>query len=401
MVTRRGSAGRSLVAVGALAAVGIAAHTAVNLRHLRRPNPRTASNSRERVSVLIPARDEAATIGAAVRSVRDQQVATSGVDIEVIVLDDGSQDDTDARAREAADDDPRVRVITAPDEPPPSGWLGKPWACARLAQESNGSILVFMDADVELAPDAVVSLVDEMRAAGLQMAAPYPRQEADGLLPRLVQPLVTWSWIATMPLRWAERSTRPSLSAANGQVLAMDAAAYRSVGGHASVASNVIEDVGLMRAFKRAGYRTATVDGSHLARCRMYSSATEVVDGYGKSLWAAFNGPAGSIGVNTLLLTAYVVPAVAAVTGRRPSTRAVGALGYAAGVASRALVARRTGEPVLPDTLAHPASIMAFAALNVISWARHLRGTNTWKGRPVSRVGASLESGHRMSLGVA
>jgi len=384
VVTRRESAGRGLVAVGALAAVGLAAHTAVNLRHLRRPHPRTASDSHERVSVLIPARDEAATIGAAVRSVRDQQVAASGVDIEVIVLDDGSQDATATRAREAADDDPRVRVIIAPDEPPPSGWLGKPWACARLAQESTGSILVFMDADVELAPDAVISLMGEMREAGLQMAAPYPQQEADGLLPRLVQPLVTWSWIATMPLRWAERTTRPSLSAANGQLLAMDAAAYRSVGGHASVASNVIEDVALMRAFKRAGYRTATVDGSHLARCRMYSSATEVVDGYGKSLWAAFNGPAGTIGVNTLLITAYVVPAAATLTARRPSTRAVGALGYAAGVASRALVARRTGERVLPDVLAHPASIAAFTALNLISWARHVRGANTWKGRPVA-----------------
>ena len=114
----------------------------------------------------------------------------------------------------------------------------------------------------------------------------------------------------------------------------------------------------------------------------MYDGADAVVDGYGKSLWSAFNGPAGSVAVNALLLGTYVVPALAAVTARRPRTRAIGALGYAAGVASRAMVARRTGEPMV-DSLAQPASIAAFAALNVISWQRHLRGANAWKGRPV------------------
>lgn len=376
--------GRALVAAGTVAAVGLAAHTALNLTRLRRPRPRPTTGAPERVSLLIPARDEAGTIEAAVRSARLQRSDEGAIDLEVLVLDDGSTDGTARIAAQAAAGDPRVHVITAPDEAPPAGWLGKPWACARLAKEATGTILVFMDADVVLEPDAIRALVHELRAAGLQMVAPYPYQEAVGLLPRLVQPLVTWSWAATMPVGWAERTTRPSLSAANGQLLVMDAAAYRAAGGHASVAGMVIEDVGLMRVFKRAGYRTATVDGSHLARCRMYSSASEVVDGYGKSLWAAFNGPAGSIGVNTLLLTAYVVPTAAMLAARRPSTRILGSIGYAAGVTSRALVARRTGEPLVPDTLAQPASILAFSALNVISWWRHLRGTNTWKGRAVT-----------------
>lgn len=376
--------GRTLVAASTAAAVGLAVHTALNLTRLRRPRPRTITGGSERVSLLIPARDEAGSIADAVRSARLQGSDGLPIDLEVVVLDDGSTDGTASIAEQAAEGDPRVRVLTAPDEAPPPGWLGKPWACARLAQEATGTILVFMDADVVLEPDAVRAVTDELRAAGLQMVAPYPYQEADGLLPRLVQPLVTWSWAATMPLGWAESTTRPSLSAANGQLLVMDAASYRAVGGHASVAGMVIEDVGLMRAFKRAGYRTATVDGSHLARCRMYSSANEVVDGYGKSLWAAFNGPTGSIAVNALLLTAYVVPAAAMLAARRPSTRILGSVGYAAGVISRALVARRTGEPIVPDVLAQPVSILAFSALNVVSWGRHLRGSNTWKGRAVT-----------------
>ena len=97
----------------------------------------------------------------------------------------------------------------------------------------------------------------------------------------------------------------------------------------------------------------------------------------------AFNGPLGSIGVNALLALAYIVPAAAVVTSRSSRTRSIALVGYAAGVVSRAMVARRTGERTVPDTLAHPASITAFLVLNVLSWQRHLRGTNTWKGRAV------------------
>ena len=143
-----------------------------------------------------------------------------------------------------------------------------------------------------------------------------------------------------------------------------------------------------MRALKSAGFRTVTADGSHLAECRMYDGAGAVVDGYAKSLWAAFGGPAGSLAVAIVLSTCYVAPAVGAVVARNRRTRAVGAIGYAAGVASRALVARRTGERLVPDALAQPASIAAFVALTGISWRRHRRGANAWKGRPVV-VGAT------------
>jgi hypothetical protein len=299
----------------------------------------------------------------------------------VIVLDDGSSDLTASIVESI--DDPRLTLLRGPDTPPPPHWLGKPWACARLAESAGGSILIFVDADVELNEDAALAAIRELRANGFSLVAPYPRQLAEGPLERLVQPLVTWSWVATMPLRWAERSHRPSLSAANGQFLVFDTAAYRSIGGHASVRSEVVEDVALMRALKISGHRTATVDGSHLAQCRMYDGTREVTDGYAKSLWSAFGGPSGSVAVNALLFTAFVAPPAAAILARDRRTKAISLAGYAAGVTSRALVARRTGERVWPDTATQPLSILAFNALNVISWTRHRRGSNSWKGRSV------------------
>lgn len=372
-----------LVAVGTAIAAALAAHTAANIRGLRHPVA-PSSDVDERVSVLIPARDEAAHIGATVRSAL-VQVGVPG--LEVIVLDDDSSDATPAIVTAIAEGRPEggaaLVLHRGGPEPVPDGWLGKPWACARLADRAQGTVLVFVDADVALAPDAIAALVATMRGDGFALVAPYPRQIMGSWLERLVQPLLTWSWIATLPLRWAETSSRPSLSAANGQLLAVDAAAYRAAGGHAVVRDEVIEDVALMRAFKRAGYRTTTVDGSALATCRMYDGPRSLVDGYSKSLWSAFGGPAGSVGVNALLLVGYVVPAAAMLGARRPRTRLVGALGYSAGVASRVLVARATDERALPDALAHPASILAFSTLNGISWVRHRRGTNSWKGRPV------------------
>ncbi len=376
---------RAAVTAGSLGAVAIAAHTAVNLRYLRRPGPDSPPTD-EPVEVLIPARDEAATVETTVRSV----LAQEGVPrLRVTVLDDGSTDGTSALLDVLASTDARLAVVHSADEAPPDGWLGKPWACARLADSAEGSVLVFVDADVTLEPHAVRAVVATMRSAGLAMVAPYPHQLAGTWLERLVQPLVTWSWVATVPLRWAETSTRPSLSAANGQLLAMDADAYRSIGGHGSVRADVIEDVALMRAAKVAGLRTATVDGSGLASCRMYDGTAAVVDGYAKSLWSAFNGPLGTAAVTAGLTGVFVLPALAAVAAPDRRTRLIGAVGYGAGTVSRALVARRTGERLVPDTFAHPASIAAFVALNAISWARHSRGANTWKGRPVITPPAS------------
>lgn len=367
---------RRIVTAGTFTAVGIAAHTAFNLRELRRPAP-VSTDLGEPVSVIIPARNEIAHIEATVRSV----LAQHGVpNLQVIVLDDGSTDGTAEVL--ASIDDPRLLVISMPDAELPQGWLGKPYACYRASTMATGEILVFVDADVLLEPEAVASTVEHLIREGMSLVSPYPRQLAGSWLEQLVQPLVTWSWAATMPLGWARRSQRPSLSAANGQFIVMTASAYRRLDGHAAVKGDVIEDVALMRAVKRDGGLTETMDGSQIAQCRMYEGTSAVVDGYSKSLWAAFNGPVGSVAVNTLLIGAFVVPALGMVASRDRTTRRIGTIGYSAGVLSRTLVAQRTGES-LRDAAAHPLSIAAFTALNVISWRRHLRGTASWKGRAV------------------
>ena len=328
-----------------------------------------------RCSVLVPARDEAQRIAPCIRALQ----ASEDVDLEILVLDDGSTDGTARVVRETAGEDPRVKVLEG--APLPDGWLGKPHACAQLAEAASSDVLVFVDADVVVAPHAVAATVAMLASTPLDLVCPYPRQEARGLGPRLLQPLLQWSWLTFLPLRIAERFPRASLVAANGQLAACTAEAYRRVGGHAAVGSAVLDDIELGRAFVRAGLRAGVVDGTELASCRMYGSWEELREGYTKSLWAAFGSPAGAAGTLALLSSLYVLPVAAATLGRG-RTRLWGLAGYSAGVAGRVVSARRTGGSSV-DALAHPASIVVLAGLTVASLRGRARGKLSWRGREV------------------
>ena len=365
---------RGLVAAAvrgaAVGSVAAAVHTVVNARLMRVP-PANPAECVEPVSVLVPARDEAHRIAPTIRSL----LAQRGVpDLEVVVLDDGSSDGTADVVRRVAGGDERLRVVTG-DEPP-AGLPGKPHACAQLAALARGRVLVFVDADVVLEPHAVAAAVDLLRGNGLDIVSPFPRQLADGAATRLVQPLLQWSWLVFLPLRLAERSPRPSLSAANGQFLVVDTAAYHRSGGFAGVATAVLDDLALMRAVKRSGGRGVVVDGSTVAACRMYEDWAQVRQGYEKSLWSATGHPVAAVAVAAVFAWLYVLPPVAALAGSR-----AGAIGYAAGVLSRVVAARHTGGRAWPDALAHPVSVGALLTLLARSWRARRTGRLQWKGR--------------------
>ena len=370
--------GRAIRALAGLSAVG-ALHAMVNLALLRRP-PAFPPPVRRPVTVVLPVRDEEEEVAGCLAAILDQR----GVpDLRVAVVDDGSTDATASIVR--ASPDPRVRLLTA--GPPPPGWLGKPHACAVGAAagiDDGAEVLAFVDADVRLFPDAISGAVAMLDEHGLDLVSPWPRPLASGLAERLVQPLATWLWATTLPVRLAERSARPSLAAANGQFLVLGRRGYERSGGHAAVRDEVLEDIALLRAVKRSGGRGVHVDGFRLAACRMYDGWPALRDGYTKSLWGAVGGsPAAGVATLALLTAVEVIPPLAALRGSR-----AGLLGYAAGVAGRTAVAVRTGGHVWPDALAHPISVLVLDLLMARSVLGLRRGTLTWRGRPVGAAGS-------------
>lgn len=367
-----------VIAAGSGITTLLSAHAFINVRLLRRSavNP---AGVEDRVSVCIPARDEEKNIVDCLTSVL---ASASLADYEVLVVDDGSTDATAEVVERIAASDARVRLIRAVGEPPP-GWLGKPHATEQLRLAATGQILVFVDADVRLQPAAIVSAVAVMREHDFAMVCPYPRQLAMSVGERVVQPLLQWLWITFLPLRLAERLRPATMVAANGQFMVVDAKGLASIGGFGAVKGEVLDDVALGRAFKRAGCRVALMDGTDLAECRMYDNWRSLVVGYSKSLWSASGTPIGAVAFSSILALSYIAPPLAAVLGlatRRHRLGLLGLFGYLAGVAGRLVSARATGAR-RNDALLHPVSIGALIGLLWRSWRGKRGGTLSWKGR--------------------
>ncbi len=339
----------------------------------------TATNA-EPVTVCVPARNEAARLPALIADLRAQV----GVpELRVLILDDASNDDTLGAATAAIAGDERFTVIRGENEPDP-GWTGKAAACARLAALVRTPTLVFLDADIRLAANAIAAATVQLRRHGVALLSPWPWQRSGSVAEALVQPLLCWSWASTLPISLANRSTRPSTVVACGQFLVLDAASYRAIGGHATVAASVTEDLDIARALRRSGYHTELVAAGALASTRMYCGAAEVEAGYTRWLWSAYGGSVG-VGVGAVAALGYWVPVVAAFVGR-DAVRRAGVVGYGAAVAGRVL-ARATevgGGVSVADViaaLAHPVSVGGYLWLWVRSRQVRRRGALRWKGR--------------------
>lgn len=243
--------------------------------------PARAPADAVRVSVIVPARDEARNIARCVRSV----LGTTYPDVELLVVDDHSADGTAELARAAAAGDGRLRVLDNPPLPP--GWMGKQWACATGAAAATGRVLCFADADTEHAPDLLPRAVAALRARDAALLSVAGRQELGSFWEKVVQPQV----FAVIAARYGggdrvSRARRPVDKIANGQCLLMTRAAYDRVGGHAAVRDVVVEDLKLAQRTAEAGLPVHLVTGERQLATRMYTSLAELVRGWRKNVYA-------------------------------------------------------------------------------------------------------------------
>jgi cellulose synthase/poly-beta-1,6-N-acetylglucosamine synthase-like glycosyltransferase len=339
---------------------------AVNFVQIR--TPKTTSELVDSVGIVVPMRNEAENIEGIVSTLSAQ-----AGDFHFYLLDDNSEDLTfDLLQRFTAGDS---RFIVIKGAPLADGWIGKTWALQQLFVASNEEILVSLDADVRLTNDAINKAVTLLHDARLDFISPYPRQIAQTFTERLIQPLLQWSWLTTVPLRYAEGSGSTSMAVANGQFFVVRRSALNSIGGYQSVKHAVIDDVFLARELIKSGSHGTVVNGSDIARTRMYASWKEIKAGYGKSLNKAFGSLFGAIFVMLFLVATSIAPLIVGLMGNP-----YGWLGLTAIIGSRVLSAIKSRGSVL-DSVLHPISIIALIYLIVYSYLA--RGTVTWKGRTV------------------
>ncbi|NBT94794.1 MAG: glycosyltransferase, partial [Chloroflexi bacterium] len=245
--------------VGELSRVawGLAQRGGLASVHPKRPDP---NRTYPRLSLIVPARNEGLTIDACLTGAAGQDYP----DLEILVVDDCSQDDTAARVRAFAAVDPRVRLV------------------------------LFVDADTNLHQGAVTAVVDAARDGWIGLndgpAEPTPvfsiltGQSLPTVWERIIQPGVLGMIMESMPVRLVNSALWPGIAIANGQFLLVRRDVYEVMGGYEAIRGEIAEDVMFARRAKGMGFRLRLADGSDLATTRMYTTPGALWEGWTKNL---------------------------------------------------------------------------------------------------------------------
>lgn len=374
----------ALVALPALLPLGLVAFNALFWTR-GRALPAAARAAPGGVSVLIPARDEAANIEGCVRAAD----AAAGPVTEIIVYDDGSTDGTGAVLSRLQAEVPRLRVLRG--DGLPDGWVGKPHALQHLSATAGGEVLLNIDADVVLRTDGVLRMLSLLGPAdqvphglGADLVTAVPRQRAGSFAEQLMMPLLHLSYVAWLPMPLVYRTRDPRVVAANGQLLMVRRSVLDDVGGWARVRSALVDDMALCRAVKAGGHRVVFADGDQMADCRMYRDGASLWRGFAKNLYEGIGGNAAAmIAVMILHLVFFVVPYVAlpvAVLAHAWGLALAAAIGVGANLCLRLIMARRYGHSLL-SVLLHPVAVVVMMGVLLDSFRWSRRGDIRWRGR--------------------
>lgn len=336
------------------------------------------------VSVLIPARDEAGSIEKSVSAA----LQSKGVNVEVIVLDDQSTDATAQIVRDIAKSDDRVRLVTSIDLPP--NWNGKQFACKQLSEQARHPFLLFIDADVQLHPDAIAKLIRRYQATHVGLLSAFPRQVTGTWLEKWMIPMMHFILLGYLPFDRMRTHGDASLAAGCGQLFLTTTDAYQQAGTHAAIANSRHDGVKLPRAYREQGMMTDVVDGTQLATCRMYENARQVIRGLLKNASEGIANPRLIGPFSVLLLGCSLLPAVAlivAIVNQQIAAILISAVAVILCHVPRVVAAVRLKQSWL-GALCHVPATVGFVFLQWVALANHLMGRQVaWRGRIDSSAG--------------
>ena len=331
--------------------------------------------TRPRVSVLIPARNEETNIGPCIEGFLSQDYDN----FEIHVLNDQSTDRTGAIIEKF--DERHLEVHAIHGKPLPAGWMGKNWACHQLSQHANGEILIFTDADNRPAPNAITNTVAYMQKLELGLLSAFPEKVTMTLSEKLVVPVVDMFVYAGLPLWLTYFSRFPSLAAASGLWIAFTHEAYQQIGGHQAVSNQIVEDVELSRLAKKSGIRILTSAGTRVVSCRMYHSFGEVWSGFSKNLFGLVRYKAVPFFILTFSLwTMCVLPYI---TVWFVPLRELSIVAIVMNTAMRMVLALKYRHPFWTSVILHPFGVLLTGVIGINSFFQVKRGRLQWKGRQV------------------
>jgi len=317
------------------------------------------------IAIHIPMRNESENAIELIEMLKNQ---TLRGDYHFYLLDDNSTDGTYVLLEKTINNDSRFTLLSGSE--PPVGWIGKTWALEQLFLTSKEQIIISLDADVRITPDAFSRAVSTLDTYGLDFLSIYPRQIVTSFGQRMVQPLLQWSWLSTLILRITMRFANPAFAVANGQFFVVRRSA---LSGYCEVSNKVLDDMELARVLLKKGHKGSVINGGDIAQCHMYSSFAELRAGYAKSLWKAFGSIGGTIFAIAFILASGVVPIILIFMGSL-----WGWIAFELVVLSRVISASVSHGKIF-DSLMHPISSILLIYLIIYSWS--VRNSVQWKGR--------------------
>jgi glycosyltransferase involved in cell wall biosynthesis len=333
--------------------------------------PRIGKHYEDKVSILIPARNEAENIINLLQSIENQDYRN----FEVIVLDDNSTDNTFALCEAFAQEHKNFKVIQG--KRLPADWLGKNYACYQLAQQATGSYLLFLDADEKVEKGLINSAIHRMNLRRLSLLSLFTNQIMQTTGEKMVVPLMHYILLNLLPLRLVYLVKSASVAAASGQFMLFNADDYNKYQWHKLAKNKVVEDVEIMKLVKATKLNGEALLANGMISCRMYKGYGEAINGFGKNFLAAFNY--NIIGFLIYLLLIIGGPAVVVMTlNLNFILMMVGLIGL-----TRIMISLSAGQNALLNLLLHPVQMLSLLLIGLTSIQKHLTKTTEWKGRKI------------------
>ena len=332
---------------------------------------RVSKHYADKVSILIPARDEESNILNLLQSIQKQDYEN----YEVIVLDDNSSDDTYQLCASFAKKHAQFNVIRGQELP--AGWMGKNFACHQLAQAADGDFFLFLDADETVYDGLINSAVHRMYLRKLSLLSLFANQSMRTFGEFAVVPLMHFILLNLLPVQLVYLVKKNSVAAASGQFMLFEAGSYRRNQWHEQVADEVVEDVAIMKQVKGNNLNGEVLLANGMISCRMYKNYREAVNGFSKNFLAAFNynilgflvfiiaiigGPMIVIATMDIHLISFMVSLI---------------------VLTRIMISFSAMQNALYNVLLHPVQMFNLTLIAFLAVQRHLTKTNVWKGRNV------------------
>lgn len=324
------------------------------------------------ISVIIPMRNEEKNASRIINELLVQDYKN----IEIIVVDDGSSDNTWEVLNEFRKY-PNFLSYKIKDKP--NDWVGKSWALYNGVQLAKGDVLVFIDADVSVKQAGISAIYGEMVRSGAGVVNCFPRQAFESIGETIVAvPLMTWTSVGNLPIAFINQSTSSIIYMSNGQLFMCDRRAYEKIGGHESVKSHLNEDSAITKMFKKNKIKIQVVLGDELVTCRMYDNYREAIKGFGRSFVSSLNNIPSFLLLVSFWLILYLLPYILVFYWVDFIWVIIGIL------INRLITSIINRENPLINMILHPIQMLVLIEVSAYSLYLKVFKKIVWKDRPIS-----------------